>query len=61
MKHGRNHHLVGSALHNIGVINLWAGRFKDAFIAFDTALRIRITVLPPNHLSTIVSTTIYII
>lgn len=43
------HHLIGSTLHNIGLIRLYQGSFGQSFLAFQRAVTIRRCVLPPDH------------
>jgi tetratricopeptide (TPR) repeat protein len=35
------HHLIGTAYHNTGVVQLWAGRYSSALTSFQSAVRIR--------------------
>ena len=48
-KFGHDHHLVGSALHNIGVVHLFARQYEEALIAFEEALLARAAALGDNH------------
>mmetsp|Transcript_6886 Transcript_6886/g.10081 ORF Transcript_6886/g.10081 Transcript_6886/m.10081 type:complete len:319 (+) Transcript_6886:2-958(+) len=46
---GELHHLVGTILHNIGVVNLRAKRFDDALSHFERAVRVRRGALGRDH------------
>lgn len=48
-KYGQVHHLVGTALHNIALVNLFAGRYKDAEWYFQEAVSVRIAALGTDH------------
>ena len=48
-KRGEVHYLVGSALHNVGVVQLWAGRCHEALRSFRGASRIRFQSLRADH------------
>ena len=43
------HFVIGSTLHNIGIIQMWQGRFSEALITFDQAVAMRMDVLPSKH------------
>ena len=43
------HFVIGSTLHNIGVVHMWQGRFSEALATLDQAVTIRIAVLPSKH------------
>lgn len=45
---GDNHYRVGSALHNVGIANLRAGKLSDAMDAIEEAVRIRKLTLGPD-------------
>jgi hypothetical protein len=50
MKHGDEpNHVIGSTLHNIGVIYLWMEQYKDAWESFNTAVSVRIQSLSTDH------------
>lgn len=51
----RSQYLVGSALHNLGVVNMWAGNFRDALACFRDAFYVRREVLPRGHFSVAVT------
>eukprot|EP00546_Thalassionema_frauenfeldii_P007333 CAMPEP_0178910322 /NCGR_PEP_ID=MMETSP0786-20121207/9034_1 /TAXON_ID=186022 /ORGANISM="Thalassionema frauenfeldii, Strain CCMP 1798" /LENGTH=604 /DNA_ID=CAMNT_0020582563 /DNA_START=253 /DNA_END=2067 /DNA_ORIENTATION=- len=46
---GQPHHLVGSTLHNIGVIQMWQGNFNEAYETFHEAVKIRKASLHAEH------------
>jgi tetratricopeptide (TPR) repeat protein len=48
-KYGQVHPLVGSALHNIALVNLFAGRYKDAECYFQDAISVRVAALGKDH------------
>ena len=48
-KFGRDHHLVGLALHNIGMVHMFAKNYAAANDAFNGAIDVRRRVLGPNH------------
>jgi tetratricopeptide (TPR) repeat protein len=48
-KYGATHHLVGSELHNIGMVLFYAQRYSEALSAFENAVVIRDESLNPNH------------
>lgn len=48
-KYGATHHLVGSALHNIGMVLFFAQRYSEALSAFENAIVIRDESLHSNH------------
>jgi len=35
------HHVIGTAYHNLGVVQMWASHFEDALLSFHAAVRIR--------------------
>lgn len=43
------YYLVGSVLHNIGIIKMWAGRYDEALATLHAAVRIRVDSLPLDH------------
>lgn len=43
------HFVIGSTLHNIGVVQMWQGRFPEALATLDQAVNIRMAVLPSKH------------
>jgi hypothetical protein len=43
------HHLIGSTLHNIGVVQMWQGKFAEALYSFLNAVAMRREALPTNH------------
>lgn len=43
------HFLIGATLHNIGVVQMWQGKFQEALQTLEQAVATRITVLPPAH------------
>ena len=43
------HFLIGTTLHNIGVVQMWQGKFAEALYTFQQAIAVRIIVLPPKH------------
>lgn len=43
------HHLIGTTLHNIGVLQLWQKRYKEAWENFNQAATIRMQSLSKNH------------
>jgi hypothetical protein len=50
MRHGDEpHHLIGSTLHNIGVLQLWQRQYKEAWENFNQAATIRMQSLSKNH------------
>ena len=49
MKYGEEHHLVGTALHNIGMVHLFAEEYLQAYGIFKEAARIRSIALGPEH------------
>jgi tetratricopeptide (TPR) repeat protein len=48
-KYGAVHHLNGSALHNIGIVQLLAQQYNQAILTFREALDVRIEALGPQH------------
>jgi tetratricopeptide (TPR) repeat protein len=48
-KHGDNHHLAGSTLHNIGMIHLLAKQYIQAHSCFVEAVKVRSAALGPDH------------
>ena len=46
---GDSHRRVGSALHNVGIVNIRADNLDDAIDAFEEAIRIRKDVHGPDH------------
>jgi tetratricopeptide (TPR) repeat protein len=48
-KYGNEHHLVGSALHNIGMVLFFAKRYSDALATFQDAVFVRAKALGPDH------------
>ena len=48
-KYGATHHLVGSELHNIGMVLFFAQRYSEALSAFENAVVIRDESLHSNH------------
>ena len=48
-KYGQEHHLVGSALHNLGMVNFFDCRYDDALTLFEEAIQIRTKSLGPDH------------
>lgn len=48
-KYGETHHLVGTALHNIGVIHLHAEHYDQALESFREAVNVRTASLGPEH------------
>jgi tetratricopeptide (TPR) repeat protein len=48
-KYGQVHHLVGSALHNIGIVHLFAGRYNVAQKYFQEAASVRSSALGSEH------------
>jgi tetratricopeptide (TPR) repeat protein len=48
-KYGQVHHLVGSALHNIGIVHLIAGRYNVAQKYFQQAASVRSSALGSEH------------
>lgn len=53
--HGELHHLFGTCVHNLGIVHLRAGHYKDALVAFEKALKVRKEVLGENHMDVAVS------
>lgn len=49
MRYGEEHHLVGTALHNIGMIHLFAEEYLQAYGIFKEASRIRAVALGHDH------------
>lgn len=39
----------GATLHNIGILQLWLGRYAEALISFENAVKERERLLPKNH------------
>lgn len=35
------HHVIGTAYHNLGIVQMWAGRYEHARFSFHAAVRIR--------------------
>ena len=54
--HSEKHHLVGSCLHSIGVVRMYSGKYKNAMVSFEGAIRIRKDALGKNHPDVAVST-----
>jgi tetratricopeptide (TPR) repeat protein len=48
-KYGETHHLVGSAIHNIGMVLFFAQRYSDALVTFENAVLIRDEALGSDH------------
>jgi tetratricopeptide (TPR) repeat protein len=48
-KYGEHHHLVGSALHNLGMVNFFDRRYDEALELFEEAIQIRTKSLGPDH------------
>ena len=48
-KYGTTHHLVGSELHNIGMVLFFAQRYSEALSAFENAVVIRDESFHSNH------------
>jgi len=48
-KYGEVHHLVGTALHNKGLIYLYAEEYKMALPLFQEAINVRTAALGPEH------------
>jgi len=46
---GKPHYLIGATLHNIGIIQMWQGKFKEARQTFQEAVLIRKSSLNPQH------------
>lgn len=56
MKHGNEpNHVVGSTLHNIGVLYLWMGRYREAWESLNQAVSVRIRSLSTGHADIAVS------
>ena len=53
--YGELHHLVGTCIHNMGVVYLHAGLYDRAKSAFEKAISIRKSVLGANHMDVAVS------
>ena len=49
IKYGEDHHLVGTALHNIGMVHLFAEEYLQAYGIFKEAARIRAIALGHDH------------
>jgi hypothetical protein len=50
IKHGDEpNHVIGSTLHNIGVIYLWMEQYKDAWESFNQAVSLRMQSLSTDH------------
>lgn len=50
MRHGNKpHHLIGTTLHNIGILLLWKGQYKEAWENFNQASSVRMESLSRNH------------
>jgi tetratricopeptide (TPR) repeat protein len=50
IRHGDEpHHLIGTTLHNIGVLLLWKGQYKEAWETFNQAASVRMESLSKNH------------
>lgn len=43
------HYLIGSTLYNIGVIQMWQGKYEDSLVSLERAVANRIDSLPPKH------------
>jgi tetratricopeptide (TPR) repeat protein len=48
-KYGEKHHLVGRALHNIGMVQFFARRYSEALATFEDAVLVRHEALGRNH------------
>ena len=48
-KYGETNHLVGTAFHNIGIIELHAERYDEALASFHQAVNVRAASLGPEH------------
>jgi len=48
-KHGEQHHRVGAAMHNIGIVHLRAGDLSDALEALELAVAVRKAALGKLH------------
>eukprot|EP00978_Attheya_sp_CCMP212_P003518 scaffold7251_cov43-Attheya_sp.AAC.4 len=46
---GKPHYLLGSAMHNIGIINMWAGTYEEGLSSLYDAVRVRVDALPEDH------------
>ena len=53
--YGTNHHRIGTALHNIGIVHMRAGNFENAALVSKCAVEVRKRVLGPDHLDIAVS------
>jgi tetratricopeptide (TPR) repeat protein len=50
MKHGDEpNHVIGSTLHNIGVLYLWMGQYQEAWESLNQAASVRIQCLSTDH------------
>ena len=47
--HGELHPLIGTAMHNMGVVYLRAGHHQDALNCFDRAVRVRKGAMGRDH------------
>ena len=54
-KHGELHHLIGSTLHNIGIVLLRSEKYEDALESFEKAVRIRKGSIGRDHADVAVS------
>jgi tetratricopeptide (TPR) repeat protein len=48
-KYGEKHHLVGRALHNIGMVQFFARRYSEALATFEDAVLVRYEALGRSH------------
>ncbi len=48
-KYGEAHHLVGTAIHNIGMVHLYAQNYPQALKHFQEAVSVRRVALGPDH------------
>lgn len=50
MKYGDEpHHVIGTTLHNIGVLQLWQERYQEAWESLNQAVSVRILSLSKDH------------
>ena len=42
-------YILGSALHNLGVVQMWAGKYEDSLENFLAAIRLRRRIMGPFH------------
>jgi hypothetical protein len=45
----RDHHLIGSCHHNLGVLQMWTGRYEESLTQFNKAIAIRIRSMTVYH------------